>query len=75
MEVLLEKLKKTKKSKKLYKILKGIFVSEYYIENILLILGNDINKKELINFLNTGETDTDRILLRTAEITRKRKLL
>ena len=75
MEVLLEKLTKQKTSKKLYKLLKGIFVSEYYIENILLILGNDINKKELINFLNTGETDTDRILLRTAEITRKRKLL
>lgn len=65
-----ESLTKTEISKNLFDRLSKIFVSDYYIENILIILKNDANMQKLIDFLNTGETDTEKILLRTAELSR-----
>lgn len=69
-----ESLTTTEISKKLVDILSKIFVSEYYIENILIILKNDENKQKLIDYLKNGETDRDKILLKTAEIHREIKL-
>lgn len=65
-----ESLTTTEISKNLFDRLSKIFVSDYYIENILIILKNDANMQKLIDFLNTGETDTEKILLRTAELSR-----
>lgn len=65
-----ESLTTTEISKNLFDRLNKIFVSDYYIENILIILKNDANMQKLIDFLNTGETDTEKILLRTAELSR-----
>lgn len=59
---------------KLVEMLNKIFVSEYYIENILIILKNNENKQKLIDYLRNGETDRDKILLKTAEINRGIKL-
>ena len=58
-----ESLTTTEISKTLFDRLSKIFVSDYYIENILIILKNDANMQKLIDFLNTGETDTEKILL------------
>ena len=55
---------------KLVEMLNKNFVSEYYIENILIILKNDENKQKLIDYLRNGETNRDKILLKTAEINR-----
>ena len=65
-----DSLTTTEISKNLFDRLSKIFVSDYYIENILIILKNDANMQKLIDFLNTGETDTEKILLRTAELSR-----
>ena len=65
-----ESLTSTDISKKLFEILSKIFESEYYIENILIILKNDANMQKLIDFINKGNTDREVILLRTAEINR-----
>lgn len=65
-----ESLTTTDISKKLFKILSKIFESEYYIENILIILKNDANMQKLIDFIDKGNTDREVILLRTAEINR-----
>ena len=65
-----DSLTTTEISKNLFDRLSKIFVSDYYIENILIILKNDANMQKLMDFLNTGETDTEKILLRTAELSR-----
>ena len=62
-------------SKKLYIMLSEIFVSEYYKENIMIILKTEDNMQKLIDFLNIGVKDTNKILLKTAEINRNIKLI
>lgn len=65
-----ESLTTTEISKTLFEKLSKIFVSEYYIENIIIILKNDTNMQKLMEFLNTGETDIEKILIKTAELSR-----
>ena len=65
-----ESLTTTEISKTLFEKLSKIFVSEYYIENIIIILKNDTNLQKLMEFLNTGETDIEKILIKTAELSR-----
>ena len=65
-----ESLTTTEISKNLFEKLSKIFVSEYYIENIIIILKNDTNMQKLMEFLNTGETDIEKILIKTAELSR-----
>lgn len=62
-------------SKKLHIMLSEIFVSEYYKENIMIILKTEDNVQKLIDFLNIGVKDTNKILLKTAEINRNIKLI
>jgi len=69
-----ESLTTTEISKKLVEMLNKNFLSEYYIENIMIILKNDENKQKLIDYLRNGETNRDKILLKTAEINRGIKL-
>lgn len=70
-----ESLTTTEISKTLFEMLSNIFVSEYYIENILIILKNDTNMQKLIDFINKGNTDRETILLKTAELNRGISLL
>ena len=65
-----EKLRSTETSSKLFDMLKNFFPRQESIENILVILDNDENKQKMIEFLESGETKRERILLRAAELNR-----
>lgn len=65
----------TDTSKKLYSLLEKIFEYKDTIENVIIMLKNDKNKQKMIEFLESGETDKDRIYYRTAELNRGISLL
>lgn len=62
-------------SKKLYCLLEKVFEYKDTIENVIIMLKNDKNKQKMIEFLESGETDKDRIYYRTAELNRGINLL
>ena len=61
--------------KKLYEMLAKIFPQERVIEPLIVVLKNDENRQKMIEFLESGETDGDRIAYRAVELNRGISLL
>ena len=65
----------TKTGKKLYEMLSRIFPQKRVVESFFLVLKNEENMKKMIEFLECGETDGDRIVYRATELNRNICLL
>lgn len=59
----------------LYELLKKVIKSSFFIESIFAMLNGDDKKQKMIEFLQQGETNHERIFLRTAELNRGISLL
>ena len=57
-------------SQKLKELLTAIFPQERVVESLILVLKNDENRQKMIEFLESGETDGDRIVYRATELNR-----
>ena len=55
---------------KLQKLLTKIFPQERVVESLIFVLKNDENRQKMIEFLESGETDGDRIVYRATELNR-----
>ena len=62
-------------SQRLKELLTAIFPQERVVESLILVLKNDENKQKMIEFLESGETDGDRIVYRATELNRGIQLL
>ncbi len=60
---------------KLQNLLSKIFPQERVVESFIMVLKNDENMQKMIEFLESGETDGDRIVYRATELNRGIKLL
>ena len=74
-QLLEEKLNGSEICKKLYEMLAKIFPQERVIEPLIVVLKNDENRQKMIEFLESGETDGDRIAYRAVELNRGISLL
>lgn len=66
------KLVKTPVSKKLFNMLQDIWADEHFIIGVLGGLKTDEQKQKMIKILNSGENDTDQIILLALEIRKGR---
>ena len=57
-------------SQKLKELLTAIFPQERVVESLILVLKTDENRQKMIEFLESGETDGDRIVYRATELNR-----
>ncbi len=62
-------------NEKLHTLLSKVYSQERVIESFLLVLKNNENKQKMIEFLESGETDGDRIVYRATELNRGISLL